>query len=414
MTSTIWYISKYVTPPYAAKVGTRGFLLLRQFARAGHRAVLITSDSNHLASPPKVSGSRLRETIDEVDIHWLRTRKYRGARSIGRMFSWLDFEWQLWRMQKCDLPHPDAVIVSSLSLLTILNGLWLRRKYCCKLVFEVRDIWPLTLVEAGNLSSVNPIVIFLGWIERIGYRHADLIVGTVPNLIEHVSSITKVHSPVVCVPQGIDPALLLPTQALTEEFVEHYIPKNKFVVCYAGSIGTANALETLFSCAREMQARSEIHFLIVGQGDLSSHFQKKTCDLNNVTFAPTIPKSAVADLLSRADLLYFAFHRASRLRFGQSLNKVVDYMLSGKPIVASYTGFPSMINEAECGSFVCAEDVNALRAEIERYAEMTNEERVNIGKRGREWIMKHRLFETLAADYLRHLGLAKTTLGSSE
>ncbi len=34
------------------------------------------------------------------------------------------------------------------------------------------------------------------------------------------------------------------------------------------------------------------------------------------------------------------------------MNKVVEYMLAGKPIIASYTGYPSMINEAECGYFV--------------------------------------------------------------
>ncbi|CAN1529514.1 RfaG Glycosyltransferase [Paracoccaceae bacterium] len=414
MPSTIWYISKYVTPPYAAKVGARGFLLLREFARAGHCAVLITSDSNHLASPPKLTGPRLKEAIDGVDVHWLRTWKYRGALSIGRMISWLDFEWQLWRMPKSDLPRPDVVIVSSLSLLTVLNGLWLRRKYGCKLVFEVRDIWPLTLVEVGRLSSWNPFVVFLGWIERLGYRRADMIVGTMPNLVEHVSKVTKSHRPVICVPQGIDPTLLLPPQVVPKDFVEQYIPREKFIVCYAGSIGTANALDTLLACARELNDRRDIHFIVVGEGDLKSRFQKESSDLGNVSFPPAVPKAAVADLLGRTDLLYFAFHKASRLRFGQSLNKVIDYMLSGKPIVASYTGFPSMINEADCGSFVPAEDVSALRAEIERYADMPAEARARIGERGRDWIMKNRRFETVAADYLRNIGLESAAPETSE
>ncbi|MBO6668047.1 glycosyltransferase family 4 protein [Parvibaculum sp.] len=404
MKSTIWYISKYVTPSYAAKVGARGFLILREFARQDHRAVLITSDSNHLAMPPKLQTRQLHEVLDGVDVHWLRTRKYRHARSIGRVISWLDFEWQLWRMPKASLPRPDTIIISSLSLLTILNGLWMRRRYRCKLVFEVRDIWPMVLTEAGKISRNNPFVVLLGWIERLAYRRADLIVGTVPNLGEHVADVTGQRRPVVCIPQGLDPALLERPEPVSEEYINLHIPCGKFVVCYAGSIGADNALETLVACAREMRDRIDIHFLIVGEGYLKKHFQEMAADLPNMTFAPGVPKAAVQSVLVHADLLYFAVHKSPMLRFGQSLNKIIDYMLAGKPVIASFTGFPSMINEAECGSFVPAGDVAALSAEIERYAAMPAEERARIGERGRNWLLNNRRFELLAARYLRCLG----------
>jgi glycosyltransferase involved in cell wall biosynthesis len=93
------------------------------------------------------------------------------------------------------------------------------------------------------------------------------------------------------------------------------------------------------------------------------------------------------------------------MRFGQSLNKVIDYMISGRPVLASFTGYPSMVNEAECGSYVPAEDVDALRAEIERYAAMPAEDRERLGASGRDWLLKNRKYETLAQDYLHLLGL---------
>ncbi len=396
----IWYISKYIAPAYAAKVGARGFLLLREFSKLGHNSVLITSDSNHLADPPVFEGSCFHECVENVDIYWLRTKKYKGARSFARMVSWLDFEFRLWRLPKKNLPNPDVLIVSSLSLLTILSGLWLRRRYGCRLVFEVRDIWPMLLVEAGNISPFNPLIIFLGWIERVGYKRADLIVGTMPNLEEHVLNVTGLRRPVVCIPQGVDDALLSDPEPLDEGYVEAFIPRDKFVVCHAGSIGADNALETLLSCARSMQDRSNVHFLIVGDGYLKAELQRQAADLSNVTFAPRVPKAAVQSVLALVDVVYFAVHKSPILRFGQSLNKVIDYMLSGKPVVASYTGFPSMINEAGCGSFVPAEDVEALRAEIVRLADMPLRERERVGRLGREWILKNRRFEALARDYL--------------
>lgn len=67
----------------------------------------------------------------------------------------------------------------------------------------------------------------------------------------------------------------------------------------------------------------------------------------NLIFAPKVQKQMVQSVLARCDLVYFSVHVSTVWRFGQSLNKVIDYMLSGKPIIASYTGYPSMINEAE-------------------------------------------------------------------
>ncbi len=92
--------------------------------------------------------------------------------------------------------------------------------------------------------------------------------------------------------------------------------------------------------------------------------------------------------------------------YGLSLNKLIDYMLAAKPIVASYTGYPSMINEAGCGTFVPTGDVKALRSEVQRYATMEHAEREEIGRRGREWILAHRRYEMLAQDYLKVLQLA--------
>jgi glycosyltransferase involved in cell wall biosynthesis len=159
----------------------------------------------------------------------------------------------------------------------------------------------------------------------------------------------------------------------------------------------------MLDCAALMQDQPQVHFLVVGDGDLRAHYQQKYAHLPNLTFAPKVPKAMVQAVLARCDVLYFSVHVSKVWRFGQSLNKVIDYMLAGKPVVASYTGYPSMIDEAGCGTFVPAGDVPALRAEIERYAAMSSQERVSLGAKGREWIMANRSYRQLAQDYLKIL-----------
>jgi glycosyltransferase involved in cell wall biosynthesis len=396
----IWYVSKYVAPPAKASAGGRGYLIVREFARMGYRSVIITSDSNQLAEVPVLTSPYLFQEVDGIQLCWVRTMKYTVAKSLRRILSWLDFEWRLWRLPKNELPKPDVVIVSSLSLLTILNGFLLRRRYQCRLVLEIRDIWPLTITEEGGFSRWNPLVLGLGFIERLAYRYADAVVGTMPNLGEHVAAMLGRPKTTHCIPMGVDEALLAPGDALPVDYVETYIPRDKFIVTHAGTIGITNALDTLLDCAELMRDDPRIHFLVVGEGDLRAHYQRKYAHLPNLTFAPRVPKQMVQAVLSRCDLLYFSVHVSTVWKYGQSLNKVIDYMLAGKPVVASYTGYPSMINEADCGTYVPAGDIEALRREVQRYAAMEVSQREAIGRRGREWILAHRRYETLAKNYL--------------
>lgn len=403
MPKTIWYISKYVALPNMQAVGGRGFLLMQEFAKLGYQAVILTSDSNALVDTPMLEHSYQNESINSVEIWWVRTMKYEVAKSFRRILSWIDFEWRLWRMPKGPLPKPDVVIVSSLSLLTVLNGLLLKRTYQCRLVFEVRDIWPLTLTEEGGFSRWNPLVLALGWIEKLGYRYADVVVGTMPNLKEHVAGVLGKTKPTGCIPMGVEESAFVYDTQLTFEYAEKHIPTDKFIVVHAGTIGITNALDIFFECAARMEGNTKVHFLIVGDGDLRAHYQHKYSHLPNLTFAPRVPKSMVQSVLARCDLLFFSVHVSKIWRYGQSLNKVIDYMLAGKPVVASYTGYPSMINEAESGSFVPAGDVEVLQAEVERYANMSILERSKIGDRGREWIIANRSYSKLAQAYLEIL-----------
>jgi glycosyltransferase involved in cell wall biosynthesis len=401
--SCIWYISKYVSPPAQASSGGRGYLLMREIAALGHQSVIITSDSNQLARVPELQAAVLTQQVDGLTLVWLRTMKYQVAKSARRILSWLDFEYRLFRLPKKTLPKPDVVVVSSLSLLTVLNGFVLRWRYGCRLVLEIRDIWPLSITEEGGFSSRNPLVLGLGLIEWLGYRFADVVVGTMPNLQEHVAQVLGRPRTTHCVPMGVDEDALRSAQTLPADYVQAYLPQDKFLIAHAGTIGITNALDTFLDCAQSFQDDPRLHFVVIGDGDLRASYQRKYASVRNLSFAPRVDKSMVQAALSHCDLLYFSVHPSKVWRYGQSLNKVIDYMLAGKPVVASYTGYPSMINEAECGSYVSAGDLAALRQEILRYLAMPAQERQLLGQRGRDWILAHRRYPVLAQKYLEVL-----------
>jgi glycosyltransferase involved in cell wall biosynthesis len=400
MTKTIWYVSKYFAPETDDSAGGRGWLLMKEFAKQGYKPIVISSNSNNLVSLPKLQSSMSLEEKQGVSLIWLRTLKYSVAKSVLRILSWVHFEWKLFWLKKSAMTKPDVIIVSSLSLLSILNGLILKKKYSCRLVFEIRDIWPLTIVEEGGFSPRNPLVLCLGLIERLGYKYSDLIVGTMPNLGDHVKQILGYERNVKCIPMGVDVSKPHDDVVVPADYINKYLDSSKFNVVHAGTVGITNALDTFFKAADLMKDFEGIRFVIVGDGALKSYYFDKYGHLPNVVFAPKVSKNMVQSVLIHSDLLYFSVYKSKVWEYGQSLNKVIDYMMAGKPIVASYSGYPSMINEAGCGSYVPAEDPASLVNEIKRYFNMTAEQRNSIGLKGRAWLLENRSYKKLASEYI--------------
>jgi len=399
MSKTIWYVSKYFSAKTLGSLGGRDWFLTKEMAEKGNQVRVITSNSNLAFDTPELGASVVVDDYGNFQVFWLKTLKYKVPKSILRVLSWIHFEWNLFWLDKRRLPDPDVVIVSSLSLLTILNGLMLRRKYKCKLVFEVRDIWPLTIIEEGGFSYRNPLVMFLSWLEWVGYKYSDVVVGTMPNLIQHVEDVLGYKRSVYCIPMGFDESMLDGGE-VGGEFVERYFDGRYFNVVHAGAIGITNALDCFFDAARKLESNSTVRFVVVGDGALKDHYQEKYGDLKNVLFAGRVPRRVVQSVLRNADLVYFSVFRSRVWDYGQSLNKVVDYMLSGKPILASFSGYPSMVNEAECGFFVPSEDVDALASEVERLSRMSRSLLSEIGNRGKKWIVENRSYSRLADQYI--------------
>ena len=79
--------------------------------------------------------------------------------------------------------------------------------------------------------------------------------------------------------------------------------------------------------------------------------KKNTFSFSFVFFTGRIAPDQVQGFLRRCDILFLSTLPSKVWDYGQSMNKVVDYMLAAKYIVAQYTGYPSFINEAGCGVF---------------------------------------------------------------
>jgi glycosyltransferase involved in cell wall biosynthesis len=400
----IWIITKYASS-LENGFESRPFALAKNFTKKGYKCSIITSDSNHFGVYPKYQNVYNFFSSGDINVLRIKTFKYSRTVSIKRVVSWFNFEIKLLFAPLQKLSRPDVIIVSSLSLITILNGIRLKKLYKSKLVFEIRDIWPLTMIEEGGYSKFNPFVMFLGWIEKKGYLNSDLIVGSMPNLSSHVTNVTSSKSiRCECVPFGYDPIFFSKNTVNSIYFTDKYqIPTDKFIIGYAGSMGLSNGLDAIIESISQMKSDSRFLFLFLGDGACKKCYQERTKGLTNVIFIPKVKRDEVSSFLELCDLLYFSALRSKIWEYGWSPNKLIDYMMAGKPVLASYSGYKSMINEANSGFFIDAENPQEITNALNEIILLPKERLLQMGANGKSWVIKNRQWEVVANTYLDYI-----------
>lgn len=375
-------------------------------AKKGRKLTLIGSRYSSKLCPNLGLKNHVYYECEGIDGVLINGPKIKKGFNVKRIYSWLVFELRLllWStFQKKQ--KPDVIIVSSLSLLTFLSGIILKRKYKCKLVVEVRDIWPLTIIETKKWNANNIFIKFLSFVEKQGYKKADAIIGSMPNLKEYVkkivpSSENKVHY----MPMGFDTEYFNRSNGKPDPFTSFFdqIPNDHFIVGYAGSIGLANCVDQIMEAAKILKDEP-IVFEILGMGslkdDMMSFVEKEK--LANVHFHDRVAKEMVAFFLSHADLLINPWKGGNTIyQYGVSPNKWIDYMNSAKPILVSYDGYPCIINEAKCGKFIKADNPKIMAEEILKFSKMNKPELKEMGENGRKYLIEKLSYETLASRYL--------------
>ncbi len=398
MAKSIWLICKYASPEKYF-FGTRHFYFAEEWVNNGHEVTIFTSNASHLTDKlPRFRGSRMVEEIQGVRTVWLKVLKTAKSSSAARVLSWLHFEWKVLSTSKSQFKRPDVIIASSLSILSIISGYLLARYYKARFILEIRDIWPLSAMQLGGYSSNHPFMWLLGKLEKFGYRKADVIVGTMPNLIEHVQEVEPKFKACICIPQGIKEELLNSVESLSEQYIAETFTPNTFKVAYAGTINPNNPIEVLLEAVSKLPEEEQVEAYILGSGSMLATYKEKYAFCNRIKFIPPIPKKQVKAFLQQTHLCFDSID-SEIARFGLSRNKWIDYMNAGRPIVCSYSGYQSMINEAMSGSFVPFGNIELLAKEIIMYKNLSAADRLAMGQRAQNYLKENRLIKKLSLEY---------------
>ncbi|HQO47591.1 MAG TPA: hypothetical protein PK310_00465 [Paludibacteraceae bacterium] len=74
--------------------------------------------------------------------------------------------------------------------------------------------------------------------------------------------------------------------------------------------------------------------------------------------------------------------------------------MAGKPIVHAVDAGNDLVQEAQCGISVPSDDVGKIAESIITVATMSADERAQLGKNGREYVLKHHTYDVLAKQFI--------------
>ncbi|MEN9334945.1 MAG: hypothetical protein RLY35_2125 [Bacteroidota bacterium] len=384
----IWFVSQYAGGP-GIGMQYRQFLFCKQLIQNGHQASIISSSFSHLFDHlPEANHGR----IEDVYYHWVQTPHYKKSISIGRFWNMIVFAIKLIFLNDEELGQPDLIIVSSPSMLPIATALKWRRKYRCKVFFEVRDIWPLTLQELGGLSKYHPLVLFMRYFERLAYKKSDLVISLLPHAQEHFVQSGMSKEKFRYLPNGVE--INNNNKTIHNEVIFPF-PTDSFVVGYGGSIGKANALHYLIQAAHLLKNEKNIQFVIIGKGDELSRLKQESNVLSNVHFLPAMEKSQFLKAMENFDLCYIGLEKESLFRFGVSPNKLFDYMMAKKPILYAIDSGNKPVDEAQCGWSVLPGDIKSIEQSILTAYKMEKKLLNEMGMRGYEYVKQNHGYPVL-------------------
>jgi len=392
----IWVINQFAGTTESGW-GERHFYFAKYWQQEGYDVKIISGSYNHMfKKTTEVKESYKHEIFEEIDFFWVKTPKY-NAQSILRFYSMFVFMFRVLRLPVKELGIPHVIIVSSMPIFPIYSGIKLSKKFNAKLLFEIRDIWPLTLQLLGNKSANHPAVKFIGWFEKLGYKKADSVVSLLPNAREHIEKVAGKKVDFHYIPNGIDERLLK-QEKLSGEIIAKF-PENKFIIGYAGTIGLANALEYLVDTSCLLSENENLFFIIVGDGYLKAQLEAKVKENTNILFLPKINKNQVQHLLSFFDVCFVGRNDTPLFKHGVSANKYFDYMLASKPILDSNNFIKDPVELSGCGLIVKPDSAEEIKDGILKLYNLTSEERSLMGKKGFIYVSANHNIKKLARRY---------------
>ncbi len=318
------FLNRYFHPDHSATsqmLSDLAFFL----AGVGYEVCVVTSCQRY---DDAAAGLSLRERIDGVEVHRVRTTRFGRDKLVGRALDYATFYlaagWRLWR-----IAHAGDVVVAKTDppLISVVAS-FVAHWRGARLVNWVQDVFPEVAEGLGVRALSGPQAGLLRWLRNWAFRSAAVnvvlgermagVVGrgnyVVRSCIDTndsdvgANATTQDLTPSIrirVIPNWADMEAIRPVAAADNPLRREWGLADKFVVCYSGNMGRVHEFDTILGAAERLATSAEaIAFLFIGggaqRGLIEGEVRRRR--LPNVQFRPYQDRAGLSFSLGVGDV----------------------------------------------------------------------------------------------------------------
>lgn len=386
--------------------------LAHHWADAGHDVSVLTGFPNHPTGvvPPewrsRLRGLTYRENVGRVNVFRTWLWPLPNRKSHERMRNYASFCLSA-ALRGLTVPRPDVVIATSPQLLVGPAGWWIAFSRQIPFIFEVRDLWPESLIAVGADSKDSLLYHSLSAIAKFLYQRAQLIVVVAPAFKDHLIRRWRVPAEKIAVVEnGVETALFAPRSSAARDSLRHqHGVDSNFLVTYIGTMGNAHGLETLLDAAAQLRHENpKVLFLLIGEGAEKARIKALSEErgLDNVRFLDQQPRETIPAFISASDACLVLLKKNDVFKTVIP-TKMLEFMSCARPVILGVDGQArEIVEEAGAGLVIEPENSSALARAINQLA-ANPELGEDLGRKGREYILRRFSRQEMAKKYVEIL-----------
>ena len=361
-------------PPERNVPAMRTWEHVSRWVKDGHRVTIITTAPNFPQGKPLAGYTNrwyMKEDMGGVTV--IRVKSYIAANEgfLKRILDYVSFMVTggiVAMFQK----RPDILITTSPQFFCAVAGWVVSRLRRLPWIFELRDLWPASIVAVGAMKEGIAIKT-LYWMEMSMYRAADRVIAVTKGLKQDLVDRGIPSDKIVVVRNGADTNRFTP-RPKDATFVEKFGLQGKFVVGYYGTIGMGAGVQTAVDAGRVLRerGRDDIVIMLAGAGAEYDEVEKSIQEqgLTNVKLLPPFDQTDMPAVWSLLDAAIVMMKDRPLFRATIS-SKTFEALAMGMPVIMSLPAGEAtgLVDEYGFGINVLPENPEDMANAIQKLAD---------------------------------------------
>lgn len=360
---TVWVVSELYFPELTS-TGHYMTMIAERLAADGYRVEVLCGQPTYGAHGTR--GPK-RERRRGVNIRRCGATTFHKDNLAGRVVNMLTLSVSTTWAALRGVREGDVVIAVTTPPTTPLIAALVAAVRRATFVPVFHDVLPVILEVVGRRSPTAWSSRLARWMTGVVVRRAHTVVAVGRPLVAELERYGGAGD-IVVIPTWADDRDVAPVAGHDSSIRRTLGLVGAKVALYAGTFGRANDLDTLLAAAAELERRSDIVFVLCGDGPRRGRVERWIADrhVTNVVVTGPYPRARQSDMYGAGDIVVIPMRPGT----GRSSmpSRAYNALAAGRPIVAGVefeSELAMLVDEHRVGRVVAPADAVALAGAVE-------------------------------------------------